>query len=260
MTRDIYLKYVGIFMGLLSSMGCGLTPAAPSVSRQPFGTTPNGEAVTLYTLSNRNGVEARVTDYGGIIVSLTVPDREGRMGDVVLGYDSLAGYLASSPYFGALIGRYGNRIAGGRFTLDGQTYELATNNGPNHLHGGVKGFDKVVWSAQPFTNGDSAGLVFSYTSLDGDEGYPGTLRAQVVYTLTGANELIFDYTATTNQPTPVNLTQHSYFNLAGAGAGDILDHVVRLNADRFTACIRLVVGLIEAVGEPVARQRSIGIA
>ena len=201
---------------------------------QPFGMTHRGEAVSLYTLKNAHGMQAKVLDYGGIIVSLRVPDRNGRLDDVVLGFDSLGDYERGSPYFGAIIGRYGNRIARGRFTLDGRTYTLATNNGPNHLHGGVRGFDKVVWTAAQFERGDSVGLVLNYTSPDGEEGYPGTLRATVTYTLTDKNEFIFDYQATTDRPTPVNLTQHSYFNLAGDGKGDILGHVVTLNADRFT--------------------------
>jgi len=201
---------------------------------QAFGMTHRGEAVSLYTLKNAHGMEAKVLDYGGIIVSLRFPDRNGRLDDVVLGFDSLGDYERGSPYFGAIIGRYGNRIARGRFTLDGRTYTLATNNGPNHLHGGVRGFDKVVWTAAQFERGDSVGLVLNYTSPDGEEGYPGTLRATVTYTLTGKNELIFDYQATTDRPTPVNLTQHSYFNLAGDGKGDILGHLVTLNADRFT--------------------------
>jgi aldose 1-epimerase len=181
-------------------------------------------------------MELRVINYGGIILSLQVPDRNGRFEDVVLGYDSLADYERTSPYFGAIIGRYGNRIARGRFTLDGRTYALATNNGPNHLHGGAKGFDKVIWDVTPFERGDLVGLVFRYTSPDGEEGYPGTLQATVTYTLTDRNELIFDYHATTDRATPVNLTQHSYFNLAGdaKGGGDILGHVLTLNADRFT--------------------------
>jgi len=201
---------------------------------QPFGSTDRGEAVSLYTLKNARGMEAKVLDYGGVIVSLRVPDRNGRLGDVVLGFDSLTDYERGSPYFGAIVGRYGNRIARGRFTLDGRSYTLATNNGPNHLHGGVRGFDKVMWSVAPFEHPDSVGLVLAYTSPDGEEGYPGTLRATVTYTLTNQNELIVDYHATTDRATPVNLTQHSYFNLAGDGAGDILGHVVTLNADRFT--------------------------
>jgi aldose 1-epimerase len=218
------------------STACARGAPRPAVAGAPFGTTNRGEAVSVYTLKNTHGVELRVLNYGGIILSLKVPDRNGRFGDVVLGYDSLADYVRSSPYFGAIIGRYGNRIGGGRFTLDGRTYTLARNNGPNHLHGGVKGFDKVVWDVTPFEGGggDSVGLVFRYTSPDGEEGYPGTLQATVTYTLTDRNELIFDYHATTDRATPVNLTQHSYFNLAGDGKGDILGHVVTLNADRFT--------------------------
>lgn len=205
-----------------------------SITSEPFGTTAEGEAVHLYTLTNAGGTEMRVMDYGGIIVSLRLPDRGGRFDDVVMGYDSLEGYLTDSPYFGALIGRYGNRIAGGRFTLDGQTYTLARNNGPNHLHGGIRGFDKVVWNADPFENADGVGLVLTYTSPDGEERYPGTLQARVTYTLTDENEVVVDYFATTDKATPVNLTQHSYFNLAGDGAHDILGHVVMLDADRFT--------------------------
>ena len=204
------------------------------MAREPFGTTDQGAAVNVYTLKNAHGMEVRATSYGGIILSLKVPDRNGRFDDVVLGYDSLSDYQRASPYFGAIIGRYGNRIAGGRFTLDGRTYTLARNNGPNHLHGGLKGFDKVVWDVAPFEHPDSVGLVFRYRSPDGEEGYPGTLQATVTYTLTDRNELIFDYLGTTDRATPVNLTQHSYFNLAGDGKGDILGHVVTLNADHFT--------------------------
>lgn len=222
-------------MTLISTNCANLTPGSqPSVADAAFGTTPEGKTVNVYTLRNASGMEVRVINYGGIILSLKVPDRTGAFGDVVLGYDSLSGYIASSPYFGALIGRYGNRIRNGRFSLDGQTYTLATNNGPNHLHGGLKGFDKVVWDAESFTRDDTAGIRFRYTSPDGEEGYPGTLQSEVVYKLTSENELIFDYLASTDKPTPVNLTQHSYFNLAGDGARDILGHVVRVNADRFT--------------------------
>ena len=202
------------------------------VSREPVGTTPTGEAVELVTLTNAHGVEMRMMTYGGIIVSLRVPDRNGRLGDVVLGYDSLAGYIKDSPYFGAIVGRYGNRIAKGRFTLNGTEYRLAINNGPNHLHGGIRGFDKVVWRAEPFRDARGAGVVLRHTSPDGDEGYPGTLQATVTYTLTDRNEVRIDYEATTDKATPVNLTQHSYFNLAGSG--DILGHTLMIAADRFT--------------------------
>src|SRR5437764_424265 len=219
---------------VIVALSAGCAGGGGGIARKPFGSTERGEAVSAYTLKNAHGIELQVLDYGGIIVSLRVPDRTGRLGDVALGFDSLTDYQRGSPYFGAIIGRYGNRIARGRFTLDGRTYTLATNNGPNHLHGGVRGFDKVVWTAAQFERGDSVGLVLNYTSPDGEEGYPGTLRATVTYTLTDKNEFIFDYQATTDRPTPVNLTQHSYFNLAGDGKGDILGHVVRLNADRFT--------------------------
>ena len=215
------------------------TPGAPptvkaTVTQQPFGVTPDGDSVKLFTLTNASGVEARVITYGAIITSLKVPDRNGTLGDVVLGFDSLAGYLGETPYFGALIGRYGNRIGRARFDLDGTTYRLAANNGANHLHGGIKGFDKVVWGAQPVESGNGAGVVFRRTSPAGEEGYPGALSVEVTYTLTNADELIFDYLATTDAPTPVNLTQHSYFNLAGNGSGDVLAHLLTLNASRYT--------------------------
>lgn len=204
------------------------------VVRGPFGKMPDGRAVELFTITNRLGVEVRAMTWGGIIVSLRVPDRQGRPDDVVLGHDAAARYAKNDPHFGAIIGRYGNRIAKGRFTLDGTVYQLATNNGPNHLHGGIKGFDKVIWAGEPFQNDRGAGVVFTYTSADGEEGYPGALKVRVTYTLNDANELAFDYHATTDKPTIVNLTQHSYFNLAGQGSRDILEHRLQLNADRFT--------------------------
>ncbi len=172
--------------------------------------------------------------YGAIIASIRVPDKNGHVDDIVLGYDSLAGYLTSAPYFGAVVGRYGNRIAKGRFTLDGHAYQLATNNGPNHLHGGNKGFDKVVWAAEPFRSDSGSGVSMRYTSADGEEGYPGTLSVTVRYTLTDRGQLVVDYRATTDKATPINLTQHSYFNLAGAGSHDVLDHTLQLDADRYT--------------------------
>jgi aldose 1-epimerase len=205
-----------------------------TVTREAFGQLPDGTEIDAFTLTNANGIVVRAITYGGIITSLQVPDRTEQFDDVVLGYDDLAGYVEMNPYFGAIVGRYGNRIAGGRFTLDGQAYTLATNDGPNHLHGGITGFDKVAWGAEPFEKGDSAGVVFSYSSPDGEEGYPGNLDVRVTYTLTNANELVFDYSAVTDKPTPVNLTQHSYFNLAGDGSGDILGHQLTINADHFT--------------------------
>jgi aldose 1-epimerase len=207
-------------------------PATVTVA--PFGHMPDGKAVEVYTLTNARGMQVRAITYGAIIQAIRVPDRSGQLADVTLGYDSLPGYITDSPYFGAVVGRYANRIARGRFTLGGRTYRLATNNGPNSLHGGVKGYDKVVWRARSFQRGDSAGVTFGHTSPDGDEGYPGTLRVTVTYTLTPANELVVDYSARTDKPTPVNLSQHSYFNLAGEGSGDILQHVLTLDADRYT--------------------------
>jgi len=221
---------------VLGSAACG--PRRPlmrtRISRLPFGTTADAKPVELFTLTNAHDVEVRAMTYGATIVWLHAPDREGHLDDIVLGYPTLAGYLAQSPYFGAIVGRYGNRIAKGRFTLDGKAYQLATNNGPNHLHGGVKGFDKVVWSAEPAETDSSATVTFSYVSPAGEEGYPGTLRARVTYTLTDRDELRVDYLATTDQATPVNLTQHSYFNLAGAGTRDILAHELMIAADRYT--------------------------
>ena len=205
-----------------------------NVSSEDYGTTPDGESVRIYTLTNTSGLEARVITYGGIIVSLRTPDRDGNLDDVVLGFDSLEGYLAKHPFFGTLVGRYANRISKGRFSLDGIEYELARNNGENHLHGGIKGFDKVVWRDRSFQDENGVGIVLEYTSADGEEGYPGTLNAQVTYTLNGDNELICDYRATTDRATPINLTQHSYFNLAGQGAGNILGHLLELNAAAFT--------------------------
>jgi aldose 1-epimerase len=203
-----------------------------SVARADFGTTAEGEAVEVFTLTNPSGLRVQAISYGGIITSLETPDRQGALDDVVLGFDDLEPYLAGTPYFGAIIGRYGNRIAGGRFTLEGETYELATNDGPNHLHGGARGFDKVVWRGEPFENDSTVGVAFTYTSPAGEEGYPGTLNARVTYTLTDRNELVVDYLATTDAPTPVNLTQHSYFNLAGGGS--ILGHELMIDASAFT--------------------------
>ncbi len=188
----------------------------------------------VITLKNSHGMEVRAIPYGGIITSIRVPDRNGRFDDVVLGYNNAEAYMKNNePYMGAIIGRYGNRIAKASFTLDGQVYKLAANNGPNHLHGGNIGFDKVIWEHQEFKNTDGSGVIFRYTSADGEEGYPGKLTVRVTYTLTDRNELIVDYAATTDKATPVNLTQHSYFNLTGA-ARDVLDHQVTINADRYT--------------------------
>ncbi len=208
--------------------------AAKKEGEQVFGKTSSGETVELYTLKNLKGIEARVITYGGIIVSLKVPDRDGKLADVVLGFDSLDGYLKEHPYFGALIGRYGNRIGKGRFVLKGIEYKLARNNGENHLHGGNKGFDKVVWKAKPVAGKEDSALELSYRSRDGEEGYPGNLSVSVTYALTDANELRIDYRATTDKITVLNLTNHSYFNLAGQGEGDILGHLLTIPADRYT--------------------------
>ena len=204
------------------------------MNKLAFGTTPDREQVDIYTLTNTAGMEVRAITFGGIITSIRVPDRKGMLADVALGFSSLEPYLKNPPYFGAIIGRYANRIAKGKFTLDGREYTLAVNNPPNHLHGGRKGFDKVVWKAEPFSRAGARGLVFTHTSADGDEGYPGRLSLKVTYTLNDANELSFDYEATTDKPTPVNLTQHTYFNLAGEGDGDILGHVLTIHASRMT--------------------------
>ena len=207
--------------------------AQGSITRQSFGKTEAGENVDLYTLRNTHGVEATITNYGGIVVSLKVPDRSGKFDDVVLGFNDLDSYLKPGPYFGALIGRYGNRIAKGRFTLNGTEYKLAVNNGENHLHGGIKGFDKVVWTGKEMKTKNGPALSLTYLSKDGEEGYPGNLTATVVYTLTNNNELKIDYSATTDKDTVTNLTHHSYFNLAGEGNGDILNTRVTINATRF---------------------------
>ena len=204
------------------------------MAKELFGKTNDGSEVYIYTLKNAAGMEARITNYGGILVSLMVPDRKGKFVDVVLGYDSLSQYVASSPYFGALIGRYGNRIGKARFKLAGHEYALAANDGPNTLHGGIKGFDKVVWSVKDVDSKEGNSLALTYLSKDGEEGFPGNLSVEVIYTLTDSNELKIDYKATTDKPTVVNLTHHSYFNLAGAGNGDILGHQLYIDADRLT--------------------------
>lgn len=230
-------------LAILASLaaGCGREESSTTVqqtptrvSSTPVGRTPDDKVIDLVTLRNAAGIEMRVLTFGGIIQSLRTPDRDGVFDDVVLGFDDIPMYFDKSPYFGCLIGRYGNRIAKGRFALDGTTYTLATNNGPNHLHGGNKGWDKVVWTSEPFQNATAVGVKLSYTSVDGEEGYPGTVKAQVTYTLNDSNELIVDYQATTDKATVINLTQHSYFNLAGSKANDILGHQLMLNAAQYT--------------------------
>ncbi len=232
------MKAATFAAALLALTSCSPTPVATpattpapmkTIQKQPFGQTPDGTAVDLYTITNPDGASVSISTYGGTVTTLKVTDRAGNFGDVVLGFDTLAGYLAEHPYFGALIGRYGNRIAKGKFSLNGKDYKLAINNGPNALHGGLKGFSRQVWKAKEV--GDN-GLELTYVSKDGEEGYPGTLTASVLYTLTPANELRIDYTATTDADTVANLTNHSYFNLAGSP--DNLTHQIEIYADRFT--------------------------
>jgi aldose 1-epimerase len=235
---------LALFVRAHSSLALALALFVPALAlfvgacaRPDVSTTSTfiGESpISVFTLSNARGLQVRVMEYGATILSIRVPDRRGRIDDVVLGFDSLADYLTSPRYFGAVVGRYGNRIAQGRFVIDGTTYELARNNGPNHLHGGRRGFDKVIWKGQAFQAAEMTGVVLRYTSPAGEEGYPGKLKASVTYTLTPRNELVIDYTATTDAETHVNLTQHSFFNLAGAGVRDVLEHELTLYASRFT--------------------------
>ena len=230
-TRNIIIVLLALVSSVLSL--CCKHLRKHVIKNQSFGTVPEGP-VDLYTMTNTRGMEVRAMNYGGIIVSLRVPDKKGVLADVVLGFDTLDAYLNNTPYFGAIIGRYANRIANGKFALDGVEYRLARNNGMNSLHGGLKGFDKVLWHSEQFENIHGIGVVFTYTSKDGEEGYPGNLKATVTYTLTDQSELQIEYEATTDKATSVNLTNHSYFNLAGEGNGDILKHELMLNADRFT--------------------------
>ncbi|MDT0685621.1 aldose epimerase family protein [Autumnicola psychrophila] len=203
------------------------------IKKSDFGTTPEGELVEMFTLTNAGGMEVKVITYGGRITSLKAPDKIGNYEDVVLGFDSIEQYTKDNPYFGALIGRYGNRIAQGRFSLDGEEYELAQNNGENHLHGGEKGFDKVIWNATPEEGENSSSLVLTYTSEDMEEGYPGKLDVTVTYTLFNDNSFDVNYEATTDKKTVINLTQHAYFNLSGDFSETILDHIIKINADKF---------------------------
>ncbi|MCK5271883.1 MAG: galactose mutarotase [Sedimentisphaerales bacterium] len=241
-TRKLWL--CGILVGVVALSGCDKSASEKdkkenltmTMKKESFGRTPEGKEVTIFTLVNVNGLKARIIDYGAILVSLEVPDRDGELADVTLGFDSLDGYAGKdNPYFGTTTGRYANRIAKGKFTLDGVEYKLAVNFGENHLHGGIKGFDKVMWQGRQFQADEATGVEFTYLSKDGEEGYPGNLSCTVTYTLTDSNELKISYKGQTDKPTVVNLTNHSYFNLAGAGSGDILAHELMINADRFTA-------------------------
>ncbi|NHZ82167.1 galactose-1-epimerase [Massilia sp. CCM 8695] len=203
-----------------------------SITQTAFGHLPDGRAATLTTLTNPNGLLVSITDFGGIITEIHAPDRNGVLADITLGFDSVTPYVEESPYFGALIGRYGNRLRDGRFTLDGQVVQLPVNDGAHHLHGGALGYHRVLWRAIPFQEGESVGVTLIYRSPDGEQGYPGTLDVTVVYELTAADELVVAFDAVTDKATPVNLTQHAYFNLAGGG--DILGHVLRIDADAIT--------------------------
>lgn len=208
--------------------------ASARITHQPYGTTAEGQPVEIYTLTNARGMEVKIITYGGAITSIRVPDRNGVMANVALGFNDLRDYETRSPYFGAITGRFANRIANAKFTLDGKEYSLAVNDGTNSLHGGILGFDNRVWEAAATEGPHAVSLVLRYVSPDGEEGYPGTLDTTVVYTLTDSNELRIDYTATTDAPTVVNLTNHSYFNLAGNGAGTIYDHILMIAAERYT--------------------------
>ena len=206
-----------------------------NLTTQPFGKMPDGRTVTLYKVSNANGLTAQITDYGAILVSLRVPDHNGNLDDIVLGFDDLDSYLKRNPLFGATVGRYANRIEHASFTLDNIQYKLTQNSGKNHIHGGKqKRFDKVLWNAKPFSDKNQMGVALSYFSKDGEEGFPGNLNCTVTYTLTNSDELKIHYQAATDKPTIINLTNHTYFNLAGAGNGDVLDHQIMINADYYT--------------------------
>src|SRR5258708_3879501 len=212
----------------------GATPQVGSTTKKSFGETTDGQPVDLYVLTNSSGAEASITNYGGAVVSLKVPDRNRKLADVVLGYDNADGYVKDTSFFGALVGRYGNRIGHAQFVLDGKTYTLAKNNGDNSLHGGIKGFNKALWAAKILPAKDGQSLELSYLSKDGEEGFPGNLKVTVIYTLTDTNALKIEYSASTDKKTVVNLTSHGYFNLAGQGSGDILGHLLTIQADQFT--------------------------
>jgi aldose 1-epimerase len=248
------LAFTAVGLAAACLTGCStLNPSRGSITQADFGQTPDGKPVVLYTLRNASGAEADIMNYGGILQKLIMPDRQGNLADVVLGYDNLQGYLDKTPYFGALIGRYGNRIAGAQFTLNGQTYHLAPNDGVNTLHGGLKGFDKVVWTARPLMTSAGPSLILSYVSPDGEEGYPGNLEVTAVYTLTERNALKLEFTARTDRPTVVNLTHHSYFNLGGQGSGDILGEVVYINANQTTPVVKGLIptgDLADVTGTP----------
>lgn len=227
---SVYLYAIALMSGAPFTQN---SEASGSIEWKPFGTV-NGEEVRLYTLTNSNGVQVSITNYGGIVTSIIVPDKDGEKADIALGYNSVEEYVAGSPYFGCITGRYANRIAKGKFSIDGEEYSLAINNDPNHLHGGEKGFDKQIWQARAVAGDERSSVILSHTSPDGDEGYPGNLKMRVIYTLTHQNALKIQYYAETDKPTVVNPTNHTYFNLAGEGSGDILDHRMKILAGRYT--------------------------
>ncbi len=233
--RHIHFSLFTTLLLLTTACQKPMQEQTPTITKEAFGFMPDGSAIDLYTLSNNNGMTVKITNYGAIITSIQVPDKAGRLGEVTLGYDQLDGYLEATPYFGAVVGRYGNRIAKGQFTLNDVSYTLVTNNGPNHLHGGTTGFDKMAWQVdRAETQASEASLALTYISPHGEEGYPGTLTTTVIYTLTNKNALKIDYVSTTDQPTILNLTNHTYFNLKDAGASSILDHKMMIMADHFT--------------------------
>jgi aldose 1-epimerase len=241
MNHKLHTALAGILLSTIMITATALTlhAAQPAINITNFGSLPDGTATQLYTLTNSSGAQISVTNYGGIITRIVVPDRQGRLADVALGYDMVEKYVAGHPYFGAIIGRYGNRIANGKFTLDGKNYKLFTNNEPGgipcSLHGGKIGFDKVLWTVTPLLTKDAAGLKLTYLSKDGEEGYPGNLDVTVIYWFNNNNEIRIEYHATTDKATPCNLTNHSYFNLAGEGSGTILNHILTLHASKLTA-------------------------
>ncbi|MGI9070279.1 MAG: aldose epimerase family protein [Bryobacteraceae bacterium] len=246
-----------VFTALLASFAAGgKAQSANNMNMQPFGKTSDGHEVSLYTLKNKSGMEVKITNYGGTITSIKVKDRHGKFGDVVLGFENLDGYISKTnkSYFGAIVGRYANRIAHGTFVLDGHQYHIPTNDGPNSLHGGLRGFDKRVWDAKDVSTPRAPELELHYLSRDGEEGFPGNLSVTVRYSLNAENDLRIDYSATTDKDTVLNLTNHSYFNLAGPGSGDILNHKLTLQADRFTPIDQTLIptGAIQSVaGTPL---------
>jgi aldose 1-epimerase len=244
----VFVAVAAIFLMTSSSLGTSASSKA-KIEKRTFGTAEGGQEVDLYILRNQSGMEVAITNYGGAVVSLKVPDRTGKLADVVLGYDNVDGYVSDKSYFGAIVGRYANRIAHGKFTLNGATYSLPKNDSENALHGGIKGFNKRVWMAKDVSSNGMQALELTYHSKDGEEGYPGNLTATVVYTLTGKNELRIQYLATTDKDTVINLTNHSYFNLAGQGNGDILNHQLVIHADNFSP--------VDATLIPIGESRSV---